>query len=560
MTAANQLGKAHTPRIQAPIVIDNPDSADWHDSIDVVVAGFGCAGACAALQLRELGAEVLILDRFQGGGSTAYSGGVIYAGGTKFQKEAGIEDDADEMFKYLKAAIKGAVADATLRRFCDESAASIDWLTNHGIPFSSEAYLEASSHYPPEGKFLYYTSNECTDSYAQIARPAPRGHRTKGEGQTGKDLFAALKRAVLASGARFTPHAPVTRLVTDRSGKVIGVEATLFPSSTHEERAKLYAIANPTKPFNTGPSLNAKAQAEQMEAQVGQRQLIRTRKGVIITSGSYLYNTAMMATYRPELASSFAAYLHLGGMGEDGSGIELGQSAGGTLRQIENYVLSGPLLPPPRALLHGIMVNSAGERVINEDAYAAHLGAAAVAQPDGKFWLLIDGATLRSMLKEVLFPGKGLFFNFMLPATMNLLVGGTRRGSSLEVLARKCGIDAAKLQQTVTAYNALATSGQPDPLGKLSAYMRSLEGAFYALNLAPSNPLAFRHCMSFGGLAVNEQSGAVVDRKGNAIPGLYAAGRSAAGLCSKVYVGGLSLGDAVFSGRRAALSCAGTQR
>jgi len=38
---------------------------------------------------------------------------------------------------------------------------------------------------------------------------------------------------------------------------------------------------------------------------------------------------------------------------------------------------------------------------------------------------------------------------------------------------------------------------------------------------------------------------------GSPVPGLYAAGRTAVGLCSHSYVSGLSLADCVFSGRRA---------
>ena len=57
---------------------------------------------------------------------------------------------------------------------------------------------------------------------------------------------------------------------------------------------------------------------------------------------------------------------------------------------------------------------------------------------------------------------------------------------------------------------------------------------------------------TLGGLVVDEESGAVRREHEQAIPGLYAAGRSAVGLCSKGYLSGMSLADTVFSGRRAA--------
>lgn len=51
---------------------------------------------------------------------------------------------------------------------------------------------------------------------------------------------------------------------------------------------------------------------------------------------------------------------------------------------------------------------------------------------------------------------------------------------------------------------------------------------------------------------MNEETGQVVTASGESIEGLYAAGRSAVGICSNSYISGLSLADAMFSGRRAA--------
>ena len=50
---------------------------DWDATADVVVVGFGGAGAAAALAAREAGAEVLALDRYLGGGATNLSGGIV---------------------------------------------------------------------------------------------------------------------------------------------------------------------------------------------------------------------------------------------------------------------------------------------------------------------------------------------------------------------------------------------------------------------------------------------------------------------------------------------------
>ncbi len=57
--------------------------------------------------------------------------------------------------------------------------------------------------------------------------------------------------------------------------------------------------------------------------------------------------------------------------------------------------------------------------------------------------------------------------------------------------------------------------------------------------------------LTLGGLVVDHATGRVLRADGTAVPGLYAAGRSAVGLCSRSYVSGLSIADCVFSGRRA---------
>ncbi|GFJ96430.1 hypothetical protein Prum_100720 [Phytohabitans rumicis] len=69
------------------------NSYPWDEWADVVVVGFGAAGACAAIEAAEAGASVTVVDRFDGGGATALSGGVVYAGGgTAQQRAAGVVD------------------------------------------------------------------------------------------------------------------------------------------------------------------------------------------------------------------------------------------------------------------------------------------------------------------------------------------------------------------------------------------------------------------------------------------------------------------------------------
>ena len=91
-------GLTKKERVEAARIIENEDGFNWTHEVDVAVVGLGGAGVACALQSLEEGLSVLAIDRFEGGGATCASGGVIYAGGgTPIQKAAGVDDDVDNM-------------------------------------------------------------------------------------------------------------------------------------------------------------------------------------------------------------------------------------------------------------------------------------------------------------------------------------------------------------------------------------------------------------------------------------------------------------------------------
>src|SRR5258705_3133250 len=196
---------------------------DWDLEADVVVVGFGAAGACAALEAAATGASVLVLDRCGGGGATALSGGVGYAGGgTPQQRAAGVDDSPGAMFGYLRTEVGDAVPAATLRQFCAGSVAMLAWLEGHGVPFEGSLCPDKTS-YPTNRHYLYYSGSELSAAAAPSAGPpAPRGHRTKGRGTSGGLLYARLSAAVRAAGVRVVPQTTARELVTDPDGRVTG--------------------------------------------------------------------------------------------------------------------------------------------------------------------------------------------------------------------------------------------------------------------------------------------------------------------------------------------------
>src|SRR3546814_5296180 len=60
--------------IDSARVVDDESALHWAWRCDVLVVGFGAAGASAAIAAHESGAKTLIVERFDGGGATARSG------------------------------------------------------------------------------------------------------------------------------------------------------------------------------------------------------------------------------------------------------------------------------------------------------------------------------------------------------------------------------------------------------------------------------------------------------------------------------------------------------
>ncbi len=534
----------------AALHVDNADVIEWSDSADVVVVGFGGAGAAAAVESAENGASTLAIDRFGGGGATAFSGGVIYAGGTKYQRESGFNDTPEEMFKYLTAE-GSAVEPETLRRFCEGSAGDLEWLDRHGVPHGANAFTGKTS-FPPPGHWIYYSGNEKLPEFSAVAKSAPRGHLVKTPGFGGKIHYAKLREAALAKGVRLLPHAPVTRLIVDRSGKVLGVEVNALPESMWAEHTKLYERVSPWKPFNGDRAEAAIAACAELEKTISTRKLIRAKRGVILASGGFIYNLKTLRQHSAALADNYRNLLRLGSMGDDGSGVELGKSVGGTTDLMDRICVAR-IIAPPAAFPVGIIVNEKGQRFVNEDAYAFIVGGAVAAQPgSGKAWLILEAASFWSGLKQSLFPGKGLFMLWGLPQVMNILLGSTKRSGSLRGLAEKTGVDPAGLERTIAEHNERARDAQPDPLGKFPELVKPIaSGPFYAVNFSLSNKFAPAQAFTLGGLRVDEATGTVKRANGSLVDGLFAAGRVAVGLCSMGYMSGLSIADTVFSGRRA---------
>ncbi|QLY30495.1 FAD-binding protein [Nocardia huaxiensis] len=520
----------------------------WDASADVVIVGYGGAGVSAALAARAGGAEVLAIDRYLGGGATALSGGIVYAGGgTWVQRAAGVEDDAENMLAYLRAEVGDAVSERTLRQFCEESAGMIDWLSAHGVPFDASLCPYKTS-YPTDDYYLYYSGSENSGGYRELATPKQRGHRAHGRGVSGKKLFGPLAASAARLGVKVRTGTRATRLVVEE-GRVIGVEAITLadaPAAVQRRFAALARISAKPGVYHQGLRRAVQLLLDRIERKHGRSIRIEARSGVILTTGGFIANGAMVARHAPEYP--WAEGLPLGTAGDDGSGIAMAESLGAATSKMST-ISTWRFIAPSSAFFGSLAVNSLGERMIDESRYGAALGAAIATAPGNRAWLLVD-AELEAEARRQIGP-QSVWFQRM--QGERLLRAGRHSGRTIEEVAARAGIEPAALRKTVDAHNQAIAENRPDPLGKPDDIRRPIHtGPFALLDISFKARLTYPTPMlTLGGVVVDEDTGAVRTRDGGVIPGLYAAGRAAAGICSNSYVSGLSLADCVFSGRRA---------
>jgi 3-oxo-5alpha-steroid 4-dehydrogenase len=457
----------------------------WSDDADVVVVGFGAAGACAAIEAREAGADVLVLERAGGGGGTsAMSGGLIYmGGGTPVQQACGFEDSPDEMFRFLMAALGPEPDEAKIRVFCEQSVSHFHWLEAHGVPFKRSFYPEPGLEAPTDD-CLVYSGGEDAWPFDRIARPAPRAHKPQHPAAAGGFLMRQLVEATERSGARIVCDARTETLIVADDGSVVGVVVR----DGAAERC------------------------------------VRARRGVVLTAGGFVKNDAMVARHQPRLAP---CSFKLGVDGDDGRAIRMAMGAGADAIRMDAAEVALPITPP-RRLVRGIVVNRFGQRFINEDTYYGRVGQESLFRQDGRVYLVVDNAIYErnAMGWEATFVE-----------------------DTVEALERSAGFPEGSLQATVEHYNRFAERGEDPVFHKVSALLQPLASPpFAAIDCRPENVLWA--VFTLGGLHTRA-TGEVLDPDGNAIAGLYAAGRTTSGIAAYGYCSGISLGDATYFGREA---------
>ena len=470
------------------------DIKEWHKTMDVAVIGFGGAGACTAIEAKDAGAEVTIFELSSAsGGSTAMSSAEIYMGGnggTRVQKACGYDDSTENMYNYLKLCQGEQGDEEKIRAYVDGSLDHFNWLVEQGVPFKDSEFKERAIMVTTDDGLLF-TGNEKVWPFNQAATPVPRGHNLYVDGDNGGPLFMKIMtEGVEKRGIPVEYETRALTLIQDDSGTVHGI-----------------VIRQNQQELN-----------------------VRTKKGVVLCAGGFVMNEAMMQRYAPLLTKCNAP---TGNPGDDGAGILMGMGAGGAAINMHEGLTTLPFYPPP-SLTKGMFVNAAGQRFINEDCYHSRVGNYCLNQLGDRVYLVFSANDIG---------------NYQDSNYMGADIAGT--GETVAELEAELGLPEMSLQQTVEFYNLYAAKGEDPKFHKGSQWMEPIEGPYAALDCTAGRG-AMYSMFTLGGLD-SLASGEVVTGEREVIPGLYAAGRTTAGMPRRGdgYASGMSVGDVTFFGRMA---------
>jgi succinate dehydrogenase/fumarate reductase flavoprotein subunit len=480
------------------------DIGQWDIETDVAIVGFGGAGACAAIEAADAGAQVTIFELASAsGGSTAMSSAEIYmggSGGTRVQRACGFEDSTEDMFTYMMMSAGPQADEAKIRNYCENSLSHFEWLCDLGVPFKDSFHQERAIMCLTDDGLLY-TGSEKAYPFREHAKPCPRGHNLYVEGDNGGPLFMKIMTENVDSRDNIEVHyeTRALTLISDDDDAVVGLVV-------RQNRQELK---------------------------------VRARQGVILCAGGFNMNEDMVQKYAPKLTAGNEA---IGNPGDTGSGIMMGMSVGGAAINMHEGFISIPYYPPA-SITYGIVINDKGQRFINEDVYHSRLGQAVLDQPGDRFYFILTVDHYGDYEK----------FNFM-----GASIAGT--GETVAELEEELGLRQGTLETTLRIYNEDVAAGEDSQHHKAPEWLQALEPPLVALDITPGRGV-FVPYFTLGGLDTLP-SGEVVDAQRQVIPGLYAAGRTACGIVRRAdgYSSGMSVGDATFSGRMAGKQAAAAER
>ncbi|MBG6762477.1 FAD-dependent oxidoreductase [Pseudomonas aeruginosa] len=552
---------------------------------DVLVVGSGAAGRAAGVTAAWHGRRVVLVEKDPVfGGASAWSGGWAWLPRNPLARRAGIEEDIEQPRTYLRHELGERYDAARIDAFLEACPHMVAFFERHThLRFVDGNGIPDMHGDPPGAAEGGHQLVAAPYDARQLGPLLPRLRKTLRETSfmgmpimAGADLAAFLDLtrslpAFLHVARRFSSHLWHLLRYGRAMHLVNGVALVARLAKSAEALGVRLIESAPARELLLRDGKVVGALVESAEG------LLRIEAGaVVLACGGFPHDPQR----RAELAPTLDTLLPLPPPGCNGDGLRLGESAGGRVADdLRSPIAWAPVSRVPhgdgetghfphiiergKPGLIGVLAN--GRRFVNEahgyhDYVAALLEATPPGQP-ARSWLVCDRRFLRRY-------GLGYVRPAPLPIAAHLRSGYLKRGTSLDQLARSCGIDPSGLAATVAEYNRHAREGRDPEFGRGgTAFNRKQgdpaypgpnpcvapieRGPYYAVQVEPG-------CFgTFAGLKTDAQA-RVLDGGGQPIPGLYAAGADMASLFAGHYPsGGINLGPALTFGYIAGRHIAG---
>jgi fumarate reductase flavoprotein subunit len=200
---------------------DRVDDLPWDIEVDVLVIGGGGCGLIASLAAAQKGVQVFLVEKEKtAGGNTSLSQAMVPAAGTRFQKEAGIEDSVELMTRDILHKNDNGSDPHLTRHVAQESSKLVEWLSD-SLGIRLELVTE----------FLYPGHSQ----YRIHANSSKKGARLVNE---------LVQAAARYENIDIAYNAPARRLIADRKeGAVLGAEVEIEGIGKNLARAKKVILA-----------------------------------------------------------------------------------------------------------------------------------------------------------------------------------------------------------------------------------------------------------------------------------------------------------------------------
>lgn len=546
-------------------------------AVDVLVVGSGAAGLTAALVARDAGATVLLVEKGPAyGGSSALSGGAIWAPNNPLMARAGLPDSEEEGFAYLKFITAGHASEEKLRAYVTTMPRLVRMLESSTrvcfriVPGYSDYYPGAPGARPGGGRTLEPVPFDVRVLGTHRDQMLPSHPQELAFGKIRLSTIQA--RGLLDSSAlgrlRAIPSVASYFVSPSRFASRTDTRLCLGNALVARLRSSLSDRSVPLELSSPVESLiveGGRVVGARVSTDVGTR-TITARKGVILASGGFERNLQLRAQWQPAPITASWSAAHLLNTGD---GIRMGAEAGGALSLMEDswwtptVLVAGEnlayVLIVEKSLPGGMMVNAAGRRFTNEaapyiDVVHGMYQANSDATPSIPAWLVFDKKFRARYPMGPLLP--------LLTQRRYRDNGFLKTDSTLSGLARACGIDPVGLVDEAEKMARYARTGKDDDFGRGETTIDRYYGdpsirpnpclgplntpPFYAVKVWPGD------LGTKGGL-VTDANGRVLREDGTAIDGLYACGNCSASVMAHTYPGaGGTIGPAMAFALRAA--------